>query len=215
MGFIPRSQSKIIRPFMLIPLVFFTTGCLWLIPGTAFGAFTDYDPEIDISVGILNYMYTPMDLDSPTANLPELKMGLYGGGYLGLKSPLFTFFFNSENMYTTYEAGVAVNQIGASDYFISVPLIVDLSYRISLFKRKKFALQPFVGSGFDVVRSSENNTSFWQVHYLVNAGIEIKYFAWDNTSLKIKASYGIIFVDDLESGFMHFIKIRFPVPFIP
>jgi hypothetical protein len=215
MGFIPRSQNKIIEPFILISLVFLATGYLWILPGTGTAAITDYDPEIDISVGLLNYMYTPLDLKSPTANLPELGMGLYAGGYLGLKSPLFTFFFNSQNIRTTYEAGVAFNQIGAGNYFISIPLIVDLSYRISLFKKKKFALQPFVGSGFDVVRSSENNDSFWQVHYLVNAGLEIKYFAWDNTSLKIKASYGIIFVDDLESGFMHFIKVRFPVPFIP
>ena len=198
-----------------MPVVFLTTACLWLIPGAGFGAFTDYDPEIDISVGVINYMYTPMDLASPTANLPELSMGLYGGGYLGLKSPLFTFFFNADNMYTTYEAGVAYNQIGTSGYFISVPLTVDLAYRISLFKKKKFALQPFVGTGFDVIISSENNNSFLQAHYLVNAGLEIKYFAWGDTPLKIKASYGVIFVDDLESGFMHFIKVRFPVPFLP
>ena len=215
MGFIPRRQSKIIRPFILIFLVFLTAGYLWILPGTVLGAITDYDPEIDISVGIMNYMYTPRDLASPTADLPELKMGLYGGGYLGLKSPLFTFFFNSKNMYTTYEVGIAVNQTGASNYFIPFPLIVDLSYRISLFKKKKFALQPFIGSGFDVIRSSENNTTSWQIHPLVNVGLEIKYFAWDDTSLKIKASYGILFMDDLESGFLQFIKVRFPVPFIP
>lgn len=215
MGFISRRQSEIIRPFLLVPLVFLTAGYLWILPWTGFGAITDYDPEIDISVGIMNYMYTPTDLASPTANLPKLKMGLYGGAYLGLKSPLFTFFFNSKNMYTTYEAGVAVNQIGANNYFISIPLTIDLSYRISLFKKKKFALQPFIGSGFDVIRSNENNTTSWQVHYLINAGLEIKYFAWDDTSLKIKASYGILFVDDLESGFLQFIKVRFPVPFIP
>ena len=215
MGFILRSQNKIDRPFLLFPLIFITAGYLWILPAALLGAITDYDPEIDISVGIINYMYTPMDLASSTTDLPNLKMGYYGGGYLGLKSPLFTFFFNSENVYTTYEAGVAINQIGDSNYFISIPVTIDLSYRFSLFKKKKFLLQPFIGSGVDVIRSSKNNTANWQVHYLVDAGLEIKYFAWKDTSLKIKASYGVIFVDDLDSGFMHFIKVRFPVPFIP
>ena len=190
-------------------------GYLFSQPRDIFGAFTDYDPEIDISVGFINYMYTPIDRESPTADLPELGMGLYGGGYLGLRSPLFTFFFNAKNIYTTYETGIGFNQFGGSGYLISIPLIADLSYRFSFFKKKNFALQPFVGTGFDLIGSNVDDKSIWQVHYLVNAGLEIRYIAWENTVLKIKASYGIIFVDDLESGFMHFIKIKFPVPFIP
>ena len=215
MGDIPRNQNKGFRLLYLILFSVVVAGYMYFLPDKAFGGITNYDPEIDVSVGLINYRYTSIDLESPTADLPKLGMGLYGGGYLGLKSPLFTFFFNTKNIYTTYETGIALNQLGESEYLISIPLIVDLSYRISLFKKKKFALQPFAGTGFDVIGSRGGNASAWQVHYLVNAGLEIKYFAWENTALKIKASYGIIFVDDLESGFMHFIKIRFPVPFIP
>jgi hypothetical protein len=215
MGYTQQNQNKILRSVYLIALSALIAGFLYSQPKNVFGAFTDYDPEIDISLGLINYMYTPIDLESPTADLPEIGMGLYGGGYLGLKSPLFTFFFNTENIYTTYEAGLAFNRLGAGDLLISVPLVVDLSYRLSLFRRKKFALQPFAGTGVDMIGSNRDNTFVWQIHYLVNAGLEIRYVAWDNTTLKIKASYGIIFVDDLESGFMHFIKVRFPVPFIP
>ena len=48
--------------------------------------------------------------------------------------------------------------------------------------------------------------------YEVMSESQIKHV---NTALKVKVSYGIMFVDEIESGFIQFLKVRFPVPFIP
>lgn len=207
-------QQKQSKCLYLITLILIIAAFILRYHGSAGGAIFDYSPDIDISMGMYDYFYTPNDLEAHGDDLAEIKPGIYFGGYLGLKSPLFTFFFDSSNIYTTYEAGIALNRVGQSNYYISIPLIVDLGYSFSIFK-KKVVIYPFVGTGLNIVKSTYNNETLWQVHILADTGIEIKYLTRENTALKVKVSYGIMFVDEIESGFIQFLKVRFPVPFIP
>lgn len=207
-------QQKRSKYLYLVITIIITAVFIHLRHDSAEGAIFDYDPDIDISMGMYDYFYTSYDLKTQGSSLAEIKPGIYFGGYMGLRSPLFTFFFNSSNIYTTYEAGIALNRVGQSDYYISIPLIVDLGYSFSFFK-KKVAIYPFVGTGFNIVKSAHNNETLWQVYLLADTGLEIKYYAWENTALKVKVSYGIMFINEIESGFIQFLKVRFPVPFIP
>jgi hypothetical protein len=174
----------------------------------AHGAVSDYEPDIDVSVGTFNYLFNEGD------SVPDIGTGMFFSGYLSMKSPLFTFFFNTKNIYSTYEAGFVYNK-GVSDdvYLISIPATVELSYRIPLSRR--FSLHPFVGTGIDTVKSPDDGNVDWNVYYLLDGGLEIKYKIWQDTFLKLKFTYGMVFVDSLTSGYAHYIKVRFPVPFIP
>jgi len=177
----------------------------------------DLDRDVDISIGTFNYFFNPSDRaleEAQGRSLPEIQTGLYFGAYMSTKSRLFTFFFNTKNVYSMYEAGVALNMIGDQDSLaLSFPLTFDLAYRIPLSKR--FALFPFAGTGVNFVRTEEGDEYNWQLYYLLEVGSELKYFLWRDTYLKLRITYALMFVDNLESGYMHVIKVRFPVPFIP
>jgi hypothetical protein len=174
----------------------------------ALGAVSDYDPDIDVSAGTFNYFFNDGD------GAPSIRTGIFFSGYLSMKSPLFTFFFNTKNIYSTYEAGLAYNTVESGSYYvISIPATVELSYRIPVFKR--LSVYPFVGTGLDTVNNLYNGMNNWNFYYLFDGGLEIKYSLWQDTFLKLKVTYGVVFVDTLASGYAHFIRVRFPVPFIP
>ena len=174
----------------------------------ALGALSDYNPDIDVSAGTFNYLFNEGD------DVPDMGTGIFFSGYLSMKSPLFTFFFNSKNIYSTYEAGLVYNEAKSQDvYLISIPATVELSYRIPLFRR--WSIHPFVGTGLDTVRGPGNGAAEWDVYYLLDGGLEIKYGLWQDTFLKLKITYGMVFVDSLTSGYAHYIRVRLPVPFIP
>ncbi len=211
MGFISQKQNKCLFFFALIPLMILL---LEINTTDAEGAIVTYDRDIDISMGTYNYFYNKYDREADEGSLPDIKTGIYFGAYISSKSRLFTFFFNTRNIYSIYEAGFALNRIGnEKHYILSIPFTYDLAYKIPLFK--KAALYPFAGTGFDLIRVMDNEKVHWELHYLLESGLEVKYLIWKDTFLKLRVSYGIMFVNQIESGFMHFLKVRFPVPFIP
>jgi hypothetical protein len=180
-----------------------------MVNSSAWGGIANYEPDVDISMGTYNYFFNSGDSN------PNLKTGVYFGGYLGMKSPLFSFFFNAQNFYSMYESGVAINNVENNDDFIlTIPFVYDLSYRIRLFKKKKLTLKPFIGTGFNLVRFDTNGGN-WDLYYLLDTGFEVQYPIWRKTNLKLKINYGIMFVDTVDSGYVHFLRVRFPVPFIP
>jgi hypothetical protein len=235
MGYLPRKQNntqferpqdarpQVARPQgatlrrLVIPL--FLALFVLLFLQEAFSAIREFerDADVDISMGTFNYFFNPSDRafeESQGRTLPEIDTGIYFGAYLSARSKLFTFFFNTKNFYSMYEAGVALNMIGKEETFVlSIPLTVDLAYRVPVSKR--VAIFPFAGTGIDFVRTSENDRYTWQFYYLIEMGIELKYSVWRNTYLKFRINYGLIFIDNLESGYMHTLKVRFPVPFLP
>jgi len=210
-----RSQRATLK-WLMIPLLL---ALFVLSLQEAFPAVREFerDTDVDISMGTFNYFFNPSDKayeESQGRTLPEIHTGIYFGAYLSTRSKLFTFFFNAKNFYSMYEAGVALNTIGTEDSFVlSIPLTLDLAYRIPVSKRA--ALFPFAGTGIDFVRTDESDEYVWQFYYLIEMGIELKYSVWRNTYLKVRINYGLVFIDNLESGYMHILKVRFPVPFLP
>jgi hypothetical protein len=213
MAFTQRKRSK----YLIIPILITVLTFLFLCEAKPAVINSERDTDIDIAMGTLGYFFNPADIsyeESQGHNLPDIKMGIYFGGYMSSKSRLFTFFFNTKNVYSIYEAGVALNSIEEEDYFmLSIPFSFDLAYRIPLGTRLSF--YPFAGTGLDFVRIKEGNNTQWQFYYLIETGIELKYSVWKNTYLKLRVSYGLMFIDQLESGYMHLLKVRFPVPFLP
>lgn len=178
-----------------------------LLNGTH-ASLSSLNPDYDVAIGSFSYLFNAQD--SP----PPIKTGLYMGAYMNMKSPFFTFFFNAKNLYSTYEAGIALNRIDVEDFYaISFPLTLDLSYRIPIFRR--FAVFPFFGTGLDLLNMRYDREDHLSLYYFFDTGLELKYEVWKDTYIKIKATYGIIFVESARSGYVHFIKLRFPLPFIP
>jgi hypothetical protein len=174
----------------------------------ALGAVSDYEADFDVSAGTFNYLFNKGD------EVPDMGTGVFFSAYLSMKSPLFTFFFNTKNVYSTYEAGVVYNEAVSEDvYLVSIPATVELSYRIPLSRR--WSIHPFVGTGLDTVKNPDDGGGKWNLYYLLDGGLEIKYGMWKDTYLKLKVTYGMVFVDSLTSGYAHYIRVRLPVPFIP
>jgi hypothetical protein len=195
--------------FMILPAVFPLLA--------ASDSITDYDTDVDVCLSSYSYIFNASDIEyheSIGDNLPDIKTGIYFGAYMSGRSRLFSFFFNMKNVYSMYEFGCALNPLGGEDStMLSFPLTYDLAYRIKL--SEKTGLFPFVGGGFNLIRIQYDNQAQWQFFYMAETGLEVKYRIWDTTNLKLRISYGVIFLDQVESGYMHILKVRFPVPFIP
>ncbi len=209
MGFLPRKRNKRTHRKGL----FFLIALPVLLLFSGGGAFSDvlaYDPEIDISLGTFSYLM------GGEQNAPNIKTGPYLGGYLSMKSPIFTYFFNSENVYNIFEAGFSVNEIeeqSAKFYLVNVPISVDFAYRIPVLP--KFSILPFVGVGLGLSFNSGGGNDGPPLYTFIKTGVEIRYLLWDETHLRVKVDYGIAFVNEVESGIIPFLRVRFPIPFIP
>jgi hypothetical protein len=194
-----------------------TDGTARTYAAEAAGRSFEPDTDVDIALGTFNYFFNYSDREYEEAQgrtLPDIGTGIYFGAYMSSRSRLFTFFFNARNFYSIYEAGVALNMIQDTDSFaLSVPLTYDLAYRLRV--GRKSALYPFAGTGVNVVRTKQTDGYDWQLYFLVEMGAELKYALWTNTNLKFRATYGLMFIDNVPSGFMHVLKVRFPVPFLP
>ncbi len=195
--------------FLILPAVFPLTA--------APDSVTNYDIDIDVCLSSYSYIFNESDIkyhESIGDDLPDIKTGVYFGGYMSNKNRLLSFFFNLKNVYSMYEFGCALNPLGNEDStLISFPFTYDLAYRIGLSERT--GLFPFVGGGFDLIRIEYDERPHWQFFYMAETGLEVKYRIWGTTNLKLRISYGVIFLDQVQSGYMHIIKVRFPVPFIP
>jgi len=210
MACIRQKQNKIIT---VIIILLSAAGLLIIFPPTLRASLIFYDPDFDISMSCLSYF------SGEGENNPDIRPGIYFGGYLSMKSPLFANYFKTLRIYNIFEAGVALNEItidtgtGDRELLISVPLVVDFAYRLNI--TKKLLFFPFIGAGFTfthIPNIDENSTNFSP---LMTVGAELKYVVTDTTSLKIKFDYGIALDNRTESGIIQFIKVRFPVPFIP
>ena len=209
MAFLPRKrnrQANIKRLFLLI-----VPAVLLLFPlQGAFADLLEYDPEVDISLGTFSYFL------GEDQNGPNIKTGPYLGGYLSMKSPIFSYFFSSENVYNIFEAGFSLNEIEEpSDkyYLLNFPFSVDFAYGISV--SPKFSILPFVGAGFGAIVNTRYGAEGVPLYTFVKTGVEIRYLMWDKTHLRVKIDYGISFINEVETGFVPFLRVRFPIPFIP
>ena len=174
-----------------------------------------YDPEIDVSMSL----YQPMINSGDTA--PNIGMGVYFGGYLSRKSRFFTDYFNAERIYTIFEAGFAVNPIQDEDsYYVTIPFHVDFAYRIG---QGRFSFLPFVGLGMNVtfndyLSDPSYNESFKDGPngaFSVGTGFELRWKILTYSALRLKFDYGILFDGRVESGYMYYMRLRIPIPFIP
>ena len=100
-----------------------------------------------------------------------------------------------------------------SFYIINVPVSVDFAYKFELFP--KFSILPFVGLGVGLNFSSRGPEEGFPLYPFIKTGVELRYLMWEDTHLRFKIDYGIAFVSEDETGFVPFLRVRFPIPFIP
>jgi len=181
------------------------------VPPVSHADIIAYDPEIDVVLGTFSYLTG----DEP--NMPNFRTGPYFGGYLSMKSPIFVYFFDTENVYNIFEAGFAVNEIQEPDksyYSVNIPVSVDFAYRIPLFDR--FSILPFVGLGLGLsLGTAREEDGPPPLYPFFKTGVELRYLLWDGTHMRIKIDYGVALVNELETGVLPFLRVRIPIPFIP
>jgi hypothetical protein len=177
-----------------------------------------YDPDFDISMGLLTFQ---------NIEGTDIQPVVYFGGYFSMKNPIFVNSFNVDNIYNIIEAGFGFTDISFDDgsgstqkeLLLTVPFFVDFAYRLRLSER--FSLFPFVGSGFvltDVMERSgvsESSDTKAEINPVIKTGIEFRYLTTRRNALKLKIDYGLLFIEDVPDGYIEFVKIRFPFPFIP
>ncbi len=189
------------------------SGLLIVCPRPSKASLIFYDPDFDISMSYLGYFAKEGE------NSPDIRPGIYFGGYLSMKSPLFANYFRTQRIYNIFEAGAALNEItidtstGDRDLLITVPILVDFAYKLNV--TKKLLFFPFIGTGFSFTHIPNIDENSTNLSPLMTVGAQLKYLVNDRTSLKVKFDYGIALDNRTESGVIQFIKVRFPVPFIP
>ncbi len=188
-----------------------------LAPAPAHADLVFYDPDLDISMGMLAYDIPGLQV-LPENMRVHTQPGPFVGGYFSLQNPLLVNYLHIHNLYNIVEAGIAVNRYERgpeTGLLLSFPVAVDFAYRIRLGER--FSLLPFVGTGVTLLKVYDSEDPL-RVYPLVKTGLELRYRTAGGSSLKLKLDYGIMFVDDLEEvpeGYMQFLRVRLPVPFIP
>jgi len=196
---------------------FFLLGITTLLfPLTAAADITLYEPDVDVSLSVYHPMISKNDV------APDIRTGIYFGGYFSWKSPFFTDYFNTERIYTIYEAGLALNPIeNETALFVTIPLRVRCGYRLGI--GQKIALIPLAGTGLhltyndsldDTVYSDIFEDRFY-VRGLVSAGLEFRWTIMRGSTLRLKFDYGIVFDNRVESGYTQYLMVRLPLPFIP
>ena len=181
-----------------------------VFPSRSSAEITSYDPELDIALGTFSYLIEDMP------HMPDFRTGPYIGGYLSMKSPIFVTFFDTENVYNFFEAGFAINELveeNGSFYMVNIPFSVDFAYRVPLFDR--FSILPFIGLGLGLSFGTHEGGSGPPIYLFFKTGLELRYLLWDGTHMRAKIDYGVALVDEIESGVMPFLRVRFPIPFIP
>jgi len=213
MAFTRQKQNK-----KYICCTLFLIAAVLIFPLTVNRATADlilYDPEIDVSMSL----YKPMTNADDTA--PDIAMGIYFGGYLSRKSRFFTDYFNADRIYTIFEGGIAINPIQNEDSnYITIPLQVDIAYRIG---SGRFSFLPFVSMGlnftFNSYLSNPAYNEFFKdgphAAFSVGTGFELRWTILTYSALRLKFDYGILFDGRVESGYMPYMRLRMPLPFIP
>ena len=193
-------------------------GTALFFPLTANRAAADlilYDPEIDVSISL----YKPLINKNDSA--PDIDMGVYFGGYLSRKSRFFTDYFNAERIYTIFEGGVAINPIQNEDSnYITIPLQVAIAYRIG---SAKFSFLPFISVGLNFTFNRYLNDPAYNESFRdgpngvfsMGTGFELRWTMVKYSALRLKFDYGILFDGRVESGYMSYMRLRMPLPFIP
>lgn len=196
--------------FLITAALFFQLAANWATADLVL-----YDPEIDVSMSL----YKPMINSDDTA--PDIAMGVYFGGYLSRKSRFFTDYFNAERIYTIFEGGIAINPIREEDSnYVTIPLQVDIAYRIG---SGRLSFLPFISLGLNFTFNSylsdpAYNESFKDgphAAFSVGTGFELRWTILTYSALRLKFDYGILFDGRVESGYMPYVRLRLPLPFIP
>ena len=213
MAFTRQKQNKTLSCCAL-----FLIGTALFFPLAANRAAADlilYDPAIDVSMSL----YKPLINESDRA--PDIGMGVYFGGYLSRKSRFFTDYFNAERIYTIFEGGVAINPIQNEDSnYITIPLQVAIACRIG---SAKFSFLPFISVGLNFTFNRYLNDPAYNESFRdgpngafsMGTGFELRRTILKYSALRLKFDYGILFDGRVESGYMPYMRLRMPLPFIP
>ena len=197
---------------LLITAALFAALCA---AGSAAADLVLYDPEIDVSVSL----YRPMINGEDSA--PDIGLGVYFGGYLSRKSRFFTDYFNAERIYTIFEGGVAINPIrNEESSYVTVPLHANFAYRIG---QGRFSFLPFISFGLNFTFNSYLSDPAYNEEFKdgphgafsVGTGFELRWNILTYSALRVKFDYGILFDGRVESGYMYYMRLRLPFPFIP
>ncbi|MFW6137643.1 MAG: hypothetical protein ACOC7U_00585 [Spirochaetota bacterium] len=166
----------------------------------------EYNKERDFRLGVSNLF---IENDS----LPYKNTGIYIGYYASKKSPFFTDFFNTRRLYHIVEGGVVLHKAETGNSFmLAVPATLELGFRINL--SRKLHLYPVAGGGASIFYLTDLSPQF-KLFPIITIGLELKYLIWDNTTVKTKVDFGLIFDNTTSSGIIRYIKINLPLPFIP
>jgi len=201
MEFILRQQNKyILWIFISILLLLIIT------PILSNASIYDYNPDIDISLG--GYYLIFHDNNNFTIS------GAYIGILYLMQSPLLKNLFSTNNFYSIYNLGtVFLGDRGNNRTILLIPLSIDISYKIHIFKN--FNLFPFAGWGISIIPINYpeiNKNAFLSF----NVGLLTRYRLWNSAYLKLQIEFGTIFGRDLgEKGYVNYIRVVCPVPFIP
>lgn len=194
-------QKRSKKLLLILPLI--------LLPFRAIGGLTYYSPDIDVSLAVYGYL----DKNEP---FPVVYPGPYLGAYLSMLSPFLSNYFNTRSIYTVVETGLAVNEVERdyreNDLLFSIPLYYNLSYRVTITKRLSMA--PSAGTGMNIMYNSGFERPL-HINLVLQTGLEFRYLIWENTCLKLRFDYGVILENRVQKGYIPYIKIKMPFPFIP
>jgi hypothetical protein len=212
MGFLQQRPNRIIPAIVVLCI-----GVLFcFLPAASRADAILYEPEVDVSMSL----YMPIINETDVA--PDIRNGLFFGGYFSRKNRFFTDYFNAEKLYSIIETGVALNPIeGESTTFVTIPVHYNVAYQLPLFGKLSF--MPFIGTGFhitynDYLEDSSYRDSFKDhphINMLLASGFELRWAVLKYGALRLKIDYGLIFDGRVESGYMQYLQIRFPLPLIP
>ena len=203
MGFMLQKPSrKIIKIVLLLTVVIIVTP---VIPITLQASIGDYNPGVDIDFGNLFLMMRENDSIMP---IP----GFYYGGHLIMESPILKNNFDTKNIYTIYNLGLSGVKGPGSTYVVLLSGMIEMGYNLKVFK--KFNMMFFGGWGFNFIPV---NYSFIKrsLFLTLNGGIFLRYKLWRDCYLKLKLEAGMLYGSQLDNGYMTYVRIIWPIPFIP
>ena len=198
MVFISPRQNRLLTILVFLFLIS-------LIPPILEASIHDYNPDIDIALG--DCFLIIHENENFTVS------GLYIGALYLMESPLIKNLFSTTRFYGIYNFGTVFINGENNRTILFLPIFIDIGYKFQLFKR--FEILPFAGWGLGVIPNDypEINRS---IMLSVNAGILIRFRLWSTAYLKLIVEYGTIFGNQFpDRGYANYMRIVYPIPFIP
>ncbi len=176
-----------------------------IIPFSAMASIGKYNPNIDIDSGLF-ILFTKDE------NRTEPIPGGYLGGHLIMESPVLKNNFDIKRIYTIYNFGILTLKGPGTTYVLLINGLIELGYNFNLFKN--FYILPFAGWGLSIIP-----IDYYFIHrnafLTLNIGLLFRYKIWKDCYLKLKIEGGMLYGSEFENGYTNYIRVIFPIPFIP